>query len=104
MVNTRKPDSAALSTPASFLVLLLGLYSLLQPSGVSLNKPTAQTVAYWPGEKADREGLLVLLMKFYGGAFILGAKGLPRPTSYTLADQGRLLDWLVKLYSSVAPS
>ena len=103
-MNARKPDSAALSTPAAFLVLLLGLYSLLQPSGVSLKKPTAQTVAYWPGPKADREGLLVILMTFYGAAFIMGAKNLPRPTSYTLADRARLLDWLVKLYSAVAPS
>jgi hypothetical protein len=95
-VPTWKPDTESVSDPEKLRVLLLGLYSRLLPSGVLMGKPSGETTR-------NPEALLVCLTKMYGAAFILGAKNLPRPTSFMVSSTDTLLPWLVKLYEAVAP-
>ena len=97
MVSTlRKPDLESVSNPDTLVMILRGLYDNLRPSGALLVAPTLQTAT-------DHRALLVCLTKFYGAAYILGAKNLPRPTSSTVDSVEELLPFLVKLYDAVTP-
>lgn len=94
MSSLWKPTSESVRDPELLLQILRGLYTSLKPSGVLLKVPTSDTVI-------DRQALLVCLVTFYGGAYILGAKNLPRPNSGTVSAPELLLPWLVKLYDAV---
>lgn len=86
-----EPDSESMRDPDLLLQVLRGLYTSLQPSGVLLKVPTRETTT-------DRQAMLTCLMSFYGAAYILGAKSLPRPSSSTVSSPELLLPWLVKLH------